>query len=170
MEKVESTDLKKGEEYFIEETKGKTVTKYIGTYHSTYGINELQFHNCIKVNETYDSYVSIPGLHIFTITPKITITFYKPTDVEFKNTLEKIFKTLPEEIEHYIMGFISKHKKSHEIHNKKIDPIVKGYFEKYGIPYKGQYDIKNGGTRKSKRKYGRKDTKNKTRYNHKNKK
>lgn len=66
------------------------------------------------------------------------------------------------------MRFIPKHKKSHEIHNKKIDPIVKVYFEKYGIPYKGQYDIKEGGSRKSKRKYGRKGT-NKTRYNHKNK-
>ncbi len=47
---------------------------------------------------------------------------------------------------------------------------IDGYLKKYGIPYKGQYDIKNAGPRKSKRKYGRKDTKNKTRYNHKNKK
>lgn len=172
MEKVESTGLQKGEEYFIEETKGKTVTKYIGTYDSKYGTNELQFHNCIKINEDYKLYVTTPGLRIFTITPpnpKNTITFYKPTDVEFKNALKKVFKDLPEEIEDHIMSFIGKPSRAKREYTQKIKILIKEYFEKYGIPYKGQYDIKEGGSRKSKRKYGRKHT-NRTRYNHKNKK
>jgi hypothetical protein len=168
MEKVESTDLQKGHEYFIEEKKGDTITKYIGTYDSTYEHNELQFHNCINIKEDYKLYVTTPGLCIFNITSNIT--FFKPTDVEFKKALKKVLNSLPEDVENHIMSFLGKSSRAKREYTQNIKILIDGYFKKYGIPYKGQYDIKNGGTRKSKRKYGRKDTKNKTRYNHKNKK